>query len=367
MKKAILVLLIINALFTQSNAQEILPIDTSTWDFQGRGYVIEEFKGKKAVYLIGAMALKDTKFLNGTIEYDIFLKEERCYPGVYFRLAEEKNGEQFFMRLHLSGLEDATQAAPLVNNLTPWQLMFGKRYSFPYTFNYNGWTHVKVVVNGKKAQVYLDYATTPQLSWDLTMPVEAGDILLRGGRVTGLHIADIKIDPSATEIKDFNPIKREPLEGLVPSWEVSDMFEEKLLEDPSNLQSVIEARKWGRSVTVEEGTAANISKVQDLYNGEPGETVFAKITIQSDKDQIKLFEFGYSDRVVTILNGKAIYRGTNFWRSRDYRYLGTVGLFDGVYLDLKKGKNTLLLAVSESFGGWLVTGRIKDMDGIRIK
>lgn len=366
MKKTILILLIITSAFNQLVAQEVIPIDTNNWDFQGRGYVIEEFKGKKAVYLIGAMTLKDTKFLNGTIEYDIFLKEERCYPGVYFR-TDGVNGEQFFLRLHLSGLEDANQAAPLVNNLTPWQLMFGERYSFAYTYNYNDWTHVKVVVNEKQAQVYLDYAAEPNLSWDLTMPVRAGDLILRGGRVTGLHIADIKIDPNATKIKNFSPIKREPIVGLIPEWEISDMFEEKLLEDPSKLPSVIAARKWDRSIQIEEGTAANISRVQNLYNGEPGETVFAKVTIQSDHEQVKLFEFGYSDRVVVILNGKPIYKGTNFWRSRDYRYLGTIGLFDAVYLDLKKGKNTLLLAVSENFGGWLVTGRVKDMEGVRVR
>lgn len=366
MKKSIFTLLVFVLVYTQLYSQEVLPIDTSTWDFHGRGYVIEEFKGKKSAYVIGAMTLKNTKFLNGTIEYDIFLKEERCYPGVYFR-TDGVNGEQFFMRLHLSGLEDANQAAPLVNNLTPWQLMFGKRYSFAYDYNYNDWTHVKLVVNGKQAQVYLDYATEPHLSWELTMPVKPGAIVLRGGRVTGLHLANIKVDPSTAEIKNFKPIKREPIEGLIPQWEISDMFEEKLLQDPSKLSEVIEGRKWGRSVAVEEGTAANISRVQNLYNGEPGETVFAKVTIQSDRDQIKLFEFGYSDRVITILNGKPIYKGTNFWRSRDYRYLGTIGLFDGVYLNLKKGKNTLLLAVSESFGGWLVTGRIQDMEGIKIK
>ena len=104
-----------------------------------------------------------------------------------------------------------------------------------------------------------------------------------------------------------------------------------------------------------------------MYNGEAGETVFARITIDSDKDQIKLFEFGYSDDVIAILNGQAIYKGTNFWKSRDYRYLGTIGLFDGIYLNLKKGKNTLLLAVSENFGGWLVTGRFTDQSGIKIK
>lgn len=366
MKNTILLLILAGSFFSSAHAQDIIPIDTAHWEFQSPGYVIEEFKGKKAVYLIGAMTLKDVQFLNGTIEYDIFLKEERCYPGVYFR-TDGLNGEQFFLRLHLSGLEDANQAAPLVNNLTPWQLMFGPRYSFAYDYNYNDWTHVKVVVNGKQAQVYLDYAKEPNLSWDLTMPVKAGDIILRGGRISGLHIANVKIDPNATEIKNFSPIERKAIDALIPEWEISDMFEVELLDDPSNLQTVIDNRKWGRSVVVEEGTAANISKVQNLYNGEPGETVFAKVTIQSDRDQVKLLEFGYSDRVITIFNGKPIYKGTNYWRSRDYRYLGTIGLFDAVYLDLKKGKNTLLLAVSESFGGWLVTGRIQDMDGIKIK
>ncbi|MEP3388555.1 MAG: hypothetical protein ABJO02_10230, partial [Reichenbachiella sp.] len=249
MKKTILLLLTITSFFTQLLAQEIIPIDTNTWDFQGRGYVIEEYKGKKSAYLIGAMTLKNMQFLNGTIEYDIYLKEERCYPGVYFR-SDGINGEQFFMRLHLSGLEDATQAAPLVNNLTPWQLMFGERYSFAHTFNYEGWTHVKVVVNGKQAQVFLDYADEPNLSWELTMPVKPGSIILRGGRVTGLHIANVKVDPNATEIKNFNSIPRKPIEGLIPEWEISDMFEEKLLKDPSKIPTVIEARKWGRSVEV---------------------------------------------------------------------------------------------------------------------
>ena len=93
---------------------------------------------------------------------------------------------------------------------------------------------------------------------------------------------------------------------------------------------------------MDENTAANISREVNLYDGAPGNTVFTKITIRSEKDQIKLFEFGYSDRVVAILNGRSIYKGTNKWRSRDYRYLGIIGLFDAIYLDLKKGDNILL-------------------------
>lgn len=47
--------------------------------------------------------------------------------------------------------------------------------------------------------------------------------------------------------------------------------------------------------------------------------------------------------------------------------MGTIGLFDGIYLDLKKGNNALLLAVSEDFGGWLVTGRLDDSSGVTIE
>lgn len=346
-------------------AQKVIPMDTINWSFrQAQAYVIENFKGKSAVYLQGGMNLKNFRFLNGTIEYDVYLKEEQAFPGVYFR-AMGPHGEQFFLRPHLSGKPDANQAAPLLNGITPWQLMFGPKYSFSYKYKFNDWTHVKVVVNGDKAQVFLDGAKKPNLSWNLTMNLEEGEIVFRGGNRSGMHIANVIIDKNAMELVDFSPIKRDPIKGLVPTWVISDKFEEKLLEAPENFKKVIAARKWGRTIEVEEGTAANISRQEIRYNAKPGNTVFAKIEITSNKKQLKLLDFGYSDRVVVILNGKPIYKGTNRWRSRDYRFLGTVGLFDAVYLNLKKGKNTLLMAVSEDFGGWLITGKFKNQEGIK--
>jgi hypothetical protein len=363
-KFLILSALILAGVATQ--AQEIIPLDTNNWVFSGRN-VIEQFKGKRAVYNQGgSIKLKNQKFLNGTIEFDLYLKEAQMFPGVVFRV-NGNDAEQFFVRPHLSGKADANQAAPSINGITPWQLYFGPRYSFPYTYKYDDWTHVKVVVQDKKAQVYLDHAEEPHLSWNLYLEPQEGEIYIRGGGSQAIHIADVTIDRNNAELKNFSPIERKPIAGLVQEWEISDMFEKKLLEDPENLVEVIKNRKWGRKIQVEEGTAANISRQQLLFDGNPGETVFAKITIRSDKDQIKLFHFGYSDEVITILNGKPIYKGNNKWRSRDYRYLGTVGLFDGMYLHLKKGDNTLLMAVSENFGGWLVTGKFDDESGIKLK
>jgi hypothetical protein len=347
--------------------QDIIPIDTTNWEIKARSYVLENFNGKDAIYLKGGtITLKDDKFKNGTIEFDLFLKEEQAFPGVVFRIVDN-DAEQFFLRTHLSGKPDANQASPVIQGITPWQLYFGPKYSFPYNYNYVDWTHIRLVVNEGKAQVYLDYSEKPNLSWDLFHFPREGNIMFKAGRRSGIHIADVKINKEEKELTNFNPIERTHIDGIINEWEISDMFEKKLLEDHSNLSPVIAARTWGKKIEVEEGTAANISRVQLLFNGEPGETVFAKINIHSNKNQIKLFHFGYSDEVVAILNGKAMYKGTNKWRSRDYRYLGTIGLFDAIYLNLKKGNNTLLMAVSESFGGWLITGKFEDNNGIKIK
>lgn len=341
-------------------SQKHIPLDTINWDIKAKSYLIENYKGKNAIYIqAGAMSLKNKTFLNGTIEFDVFLKEEQAFPGVYFRGTKDLDSEQWFMRPHLSGKPDANQAAPTTKGITPWQLYFGEKYSFPYIYKFDDWTHVKIVVKDDKAQVFLDGSKKSNLSWNLFHKPKEGIVAFRGGRFNGMHIANISIIPNEAEIIDFNPKARKAIDNLVPKWEISDMFEEKQLTDINNLQKTLNSRKWLGTIPIEEGTAANISR-KVKRERRKGNTVFAKIEIHSTKKQTKLFEFGYSDRVVVILNDKPIYKGTNKWRSRDYRYLGTIGLFDAVYLSLKKGKNTLLIAVSEDFGGWLITGRFKN-------
>ena len=51
-----------------------------------------------------------------------------------------------------------------------------------------------------------------------------------------------------------------------------------------------------------------------------------------------------------LVNGKPSYSGNNRWRTRDYRYLGTVGFFDTVILNLEKGDNTTASIAAEKFG-----------------
>jgi len=87
-------------------------------------------------------------------------------------------------------------------------------------------------------------------------------------------------------------------------------------------------------------------------------TVLARTTIRSSGARTQLLELGFSDRAVVFLNGRPIYRGDDTYRSRDYRFLGGIGWYDALYLELVEGENELAVAVSEDFGGWGVQARL---------
>ena len=87
-------------------------------------------------------------------------------------------------------------------------------------------------------------------------------------------------------------------------------------------------------------------------------TVLARATIHSEHARTRSLAFGFSDRAVVYLNGHALYRGDDTYRSRDHRFLGSIGLWDTLYLPLEAGANELVVAVSEDFGGWGVLARL---------
>ena len=87
---------------------------------------------------------------------------------------------------------------------------------------------------------------------------------------------------------------------------------------------------------------------------QPGaKVVYARTTINSDRDEVRKLAIGYSDEVSVFLNGRILFRGRSPQYFRDPAFLGIMNVEDdAVYLPLKKGSNELVLAVSELGGGW---------------
>jgi glyoxylase-like metal-dependent hydrolase (beta-lactamase superfamily II) len=337
--------------------------DTELWELTGESEIVD-YLGQSALQLKGGFAmLKDSEVHNGIVEFDIAVSEERGFAGLVFR-AVDTDYEHFYIRPHQSGKPDANQYTPVFNGVSGWQLYHGDAYAVPLEYKFDEWMHVKVVFAGAEADVYVD-SDKPVLHVDLMLDDVVGQIGVNSSGFSTAYFANFQYSPLA-ELYAFpstgpseGDIERE--ERLVASWEVSEPFDGSTLGTLVDMASF--ETKW--SVLESEQTGiTNLARVNGL--GEAADTVFTCLRIKADQAGVKQLKLGYSDRATVYVNGKAIYEGDNTYMSRDYRYLGTIGLFDSVYLPLDEGENEVWIAVSEAFGGWGVIGQWEDMEGIEV-
>lgn len=369
MKTNILIyLLTLVCFFAQAQTQTI-SMQANAWKIKAKKHQFITYKGKESLYLENGKAwAKDHQFINGIIEFDIAIPQNRQFSGVYFRTQDHgKNGEHFYLRAHQSGNPDANQYTPVFNEVSGWQLYYGTGHAKPFKYRFNEWMHVKVVIADKQAEFYIDDMKTPLFrASELKNKVQTG-LLGFNSNLGGAHFANLKYKKNNTPEFKFPALVKKPLpKGTITQWQVSNVFKETRLKQQYILGSALKSElQWTNLKTEFTGTA-NLAKVSLRNRKKKLNTVFARVVIQSDKVQIKEMNFGYSDRVRVYCNGQLMYSGNNGFLSRDYRYLGTIGYFDTVYLPLKKGKNEIWLAVSENFGGWGVKAKLNNTTGIKM-
>lgn len=111
---------------------------------------------------------------------------------------------------------------------------------------------------------------------------------------------------------------------------------------------------------------ADLARVNEILDGR--NAVFGRTVIRSEREQVKRVDFGFRDRVWVYLNGRLLFLGDDTCRSRDHRFLGSIGYFDALFLPLVEGRNELVLAVSEvDFGGWGVQAQFEDLAGLEFE
>jgi hypothetical protein len=354
-------------LFSTGFCQEI-PFDAEHWNIKAKEQTFKVHGGKQSLYLFqGEAQLNQGDFYTGAIEFKIFGSARRGFPGVHFRIQDERNHEEFYVRLHQSGNPDANQYTPVFNGLSGWQMYYGDGFSAPTEYKMNDWNHIKLIVAEKQAEVYINNMDSPALFIsDLKQINKSGKISLATSGPSGFHFADFKVEKSnEVSLKGKANAKKPMPPGTILRWPVSESFSSKRLENKLILDDDVKNGHHWEDVVVEERGYANLSR-RAVWSGET-DLVFVKLVIDSDQDQVKKLLYGFSDHVKIFLNDRILTEGMDYNSSRDYRFLGTIGYFDAVYLPLKKGKNELWIAVIENFGGWAIMGQFEDMNGIKIK
>lgn len=342
---------------------ETVPMREDAWEFDGDAHNFEQLEGRDALHIERGRAwVKGADLLDGTIEFDLWVEEERNFSGVYFRSVDNGNSEHFYVRQHQSGNPDASQYTPVYNGVAGWQIYVGDGFTVPLELPFERWMHIRVDINGDRAAVYLDSAEPVLIIDDLQRDPVSGGVGFNAGNA---RFSNITISPGSPEIPAATAAGAEiESAATVPNWRVSNPFAESLVETATTVSAAdLGIVSWSALDATERGIA-NLARVASPAGGQ--NTVVAALTLRADSAQIVRARFGFSDRVRVFLNGRLLYSGNDNYTSRDYRFLGTIGLFDGVALPLEAGDNELWFAVSEDFGGWGIVAEIAAAAGVEV-
>jgi hypothetical protein len=349
---------------------EPVSVDSPRWRFEHGESEVVEFLGRRALRLYGAEAtLVDANFDTGVIDFDMALPGQQrapSFPGLYFRGQDADNYESLYLRPHQNGRADAIQYTPVINGRTAWQIY--SQYNGQIEYRLDAWFYVRLEVATDSARVFIDSAAQPAfVIHDLKRDRAAGFVMFRGSAGSAYY-ANINITPGQPEAAPPEPAVELPA-GLVRAWSASpamasaDAF-------AAAAAGRLGAVEW-TVLPVETNGIANLARV--AVRTDETNTVLARLSLRSDRARTALMRFGFSDSVQVYLNGAPLYAGDDTQNSRDYRFLGTVGLYDTLPLRLRRGDNEVVLAVSEGAGGnavggggWAVQAAFPDMTGLTL-
>jgi hypothetical protein len=355
---------------------EVAP-GSARWDLRGDAKAVV-YHGRQCLQLDGGAALlKDFELTDGVVDVDVATPAMRGFFGIQFRLDDEgANGEFVYLRQHKSGLLDAMQYTPVLNTGLNWQLYSGPGFTGKVDIPRDVWFHLRLVVAGAQARLYVKDMNQPAL---VMSDLKSG---LRKGRLALYVLAGttcfanftVRATRDAAWERQLPPMPADTL----TTWALSPAFDAvaRRMEQPLS-PAEIDAMPW-QDVTAEAPGIVPINRYRASphprvtfandfarrLEPQPGmKVVYARTSISAERDQVRRLSIGYSDDVSVFLNGQILYRGRSAQNFRDPAFLGIVDPEnDAVYLPLKKGRNELVLAVSELGGGWGFICRLADAD-----
>ena len=320
----------------------------------------------------GKAVLKDITFSNGTIEFDVNTIG-RGAPGIAFRQQDEGNFELVYLRPDPScpAFRACVQYTPQTHGVLLWDLF--PQYQARAPLRENGWNHIKMIVSGRRMNIFVNDAARPTLE----VGSLEGDAMKGGVHLEGPGtFANMVITPDAVEGLSPEPAK-DPLDGdrgLIRNWRLSPFSalpngKDPMYSDMPGNEMPGASQEW-KTISTERNGLVNLSRQYGRPLPEPNRAVaWLKTTITSERKQTKKVDLGWTRELWVFVNGKLVYADRNLWEQESTRKFpdARCSLENGAFtLPLEAGDNEVAVAIANNFFGWGVMLRLADSEGVHL-
>src|SRR5579871_388670 len=287
-----------------------VPATAEHWQTESGAF--EKIQGMDAIALHqGGFAIaKDVTLKDGTIELDV--QPMVMGTGMIVRRQDDNTFEMFYFRPNGNCSESPAclQYAPQTHNVLLWDVF--PQYQVPAPIRDGEWNHVKLVISGKRMNMYVNHSATPTLKVGrLEGDSSDGSIGLSGPG----YFANVVVIPGATEGLASEP-EADPAAKdthLVRDWRISPASELPAGKDPSYSEMPAASAEW-KPITAELGGLIDITREYGLPLERPRRSMaWIKTTIDSDKAQTIHTSFGWVREVWVFVNGKQVYADKNLF------------------------------------------------------
>ncbi len=323
----------------------------------------------------GTAVLNGLNFRDGTIEFDMKGLGEDI-PGIQFRqqgLSEADNAEEFYVRTfpECRASNDCIQYAPVIHGFLLWNAY--PQYQ-TQAFILDGWNHMKLVISGRRMNVYINRFPNPALVvGSLEGSTSEGAIALRGpatyANLTVIADAVEGLSPTATP----DPTASDP--GFVRQWQLGPLTPRSHGNSPSYADLPGVQQGWAR-LTAGRFGMVNLNR-KFTFDDQPPKVTWMRSNVTSDREQEKRVSLGWLGQVWVFVNGRLITQGKNFYDPEFERRDpdGRLSLENGSFaVPLHRGENEIVIALVAGVHdsqipnryGWGLAMRFDDVSGLKM-
>ncbi|MDI6895474.1 MAG: DUF1080 domain-containing protein [Bacillota bacterium] len=301
---------------------------------------VTSYGGREAMWLEAGLArVRDRTFGDMEVSVDLAFTTRTSFGGLAFRGSDAENFELCYVTP--LGSQEAVQYDPVFNGSNTWQVYCGADHLTAAHVPRDRWVTLTVRAVGNSATAFVDGVEVMRVH-ELKHRRAEGFIGIWCYRPCYFSLLTARLVNSG-------PFGTEPIRH----WEISDKF-----SDDEDMSREIEPGCWQPVAAEEDGSVC----LNRYRRKEPGcESVYARAFVESPDERRTELVLGFSDACIVRVNGRDVFRGSNFWGENNTGRLSWKPA--RLTVPLRRGPNEVLVKVMErDFFGWGLRLSIPDPD-----